>query len=354
MQPIGIQKETIAMPRVSISGVSSSGDFPSYRLQETSTNQLARLVATSACTAALLMVFVFGCFGQDYRGRIQGTVADQSNALIAGATLNLINIGTGVVSVQKSNGTGHYLFDLVEPGNYRITITANGFSKFEERDIVLQTRGDLTIDASLKTGDLQETVTVSAEVAAVQFNTSKVETTVDSVLTGRMPQVYRSPFLLAQLDPAAVVPSVGNGDWNPFNSWGPGSQSIGGGADYSNDLQVDGSPTGIGVKNSFQPALDSVQEVNVQQSSVDAEFGHSAGSAITMITKSGTNQFHGLAFYQGQYPWANAVEDRVNRALNLDRKNMYGGTFGNPIIRNKLFNFASYEGWKYSQPTTFA
>ncbi len=291
------------------------------------------------------------CFGQDYRGRLQGTITDESSGVVAGATVTLTNTGTGVVAVQHSNDNGHYLFDLVEPGNYRLNVTANGFNKFEAKDIVLQTRGDITVDAPLKTGSVQETVTVSAEVAAVQFNTSKLETTVDSVLTGRMPQVYRSPFLLAQLDPS-VVPRVGNGDWNPFNSWGPGSQSIGGGADYSNDLQVDGSPTGIGVKNSFQPTPDSVDEVNVQQSSVDAEFGHSAGSAITMITKSGTNQFHGLAFYQGQYPWANAIEDRVNRTLNLDRKNIYGGTFGNPILKNKLFNFASYEGWQYSQPTT--
>lgn len=305
----------------------------------------------AVCVYALFVLSVHQCFGQDYRARLQGTVTDQSKAIVAGAEVTLINVATGVATVQQSNQSGHYLFDLVEPGTYRLTASATGFSKFEAQDVVLQTRSDLTVDVPLKTGDVQETVTVTAEVAAVQFNTSKLETTVDSRLTGSMPQVYRSPFLLAQLDPA-VVPSVGNGDWNPFNSWGPGSQSIGGGADYSNDLQVDGSPTGIGVKNSFQPTLDSVQEVNVQQSSVDAEFGHSAGSAITMITKSGTNQFHGLAFYQGQYPWANAVEDRVNRALNLDRKNMYGGTFGNPILRNKLFNFASFEGWKYDQPTT--
>ncbi len=301
--------------------------------------------------SVLFIVFTMTCLGQDYRGRLQGTVTDESRGFIAGAAITLVNVGTGVVATQQSNETGHYIFDLVEPGTYRLTVSANGFSKFEARDVVLQTRADITVDAPLKTGSIQETVTVSAEVAAVQFNTSKLETTVDSRLTGSMPQINRSPFLLAQLDPS-VVPSVGNGDWNPFNSWGPGSQSIGGGANYSNDLQVDGSPTGIGVKNSFQPTPDSVEEVNVQQSSVDAEFGHSAGSAITMITKSGTNQYHGLAFYQGQYPWANAIEDRVNRTLNLDRKNIYGGTFGNPILKNKLFNFASYEGWSYSQPTT--
>ncbi|MGH9663780.1 MAG: carboxypeptidase-like regulatory domain-containing protein, partial [Bryobacteraceae bacterium] len=139
----------------------------------------------------------------------------------------------------------------------------------------------------------------------------------------------------------------------PYNSWGPTSQSVGGGADHTNDLQVDGSPTGVGVKNSYQPIMDSVEEVNVQQNSVDAEYGHSSGSAITMTTKSGTNEFHGLAYYQGQYPWANAQENRLFQTINLDRKNIYGGTFGNPILKNKLFNFAAFEGWKYTQPGSF-
>ena len=291
-------------------------------------------------------------FGQDYRGRIQGVVSDPSHAVITEATVTLTNVNTGIAVVRKTNESGHYLFDLVEPGMYRISIEAPGFNKFAQENISLATRADLTVDASLRLGSIQETVTVSSEAVAVQFNSSSLETTVDPVLTNRMPQYYRSPFLLAQLDPA-VIPSVGNGDWNPYNSWGPVSQSVGGGASSSSDLQVDGSPTGVGVKNSYQPIADSVEEVNVQQNSIDAEFGHSAGSAITMTTKSGTNAFHGLGYYQGQYPWANALEDRVNHTANLDRKHIFGGTFSNPILKNRLFNFAAFEGWKYIQPGSF-
>ena len=316
-------------------------------LWEIGGQKLGRTLA--AC--ALVALFAGLCFGQDYRARVQGTVTDATQASIAGATVTLKNVATGVTTVQQSNEYGHYLFDLVEPGTYRLTVGAPGFNTFLNENVVLLTRTDLTVDAALKAGDVRDTVTVTSQAVAVQFNTAKVETTVDSTLTGSLPQTYRSPFLMVQLDPS-VIPSTSNGDWNPFNSWGPGSQSIGGGADYSNDLQIDGSPTGVGFKNSYQPTMDSVEELNVQQNVVDAEFGHSAGSAITMITKSGTNQFHGLAFYQGQYPWANALEDRVYRTVNLDRKNMFGGTFGNPILKNKLFNFAAYEQWKYKQPTT--
>jgi hypothetical protein len=307
-------------------------------------------LSRSIVACALVALFASLCAGQDYRARLQGTITDASNAAIAGAAVTLRNIATGVTTVQQSSEAGHYLFDLVEPGTYTLTVAAPGFNTFLEEHVVLETRTDLTVDAPMKTGSVQETMTVTAASVAVQFNTAKVETTVDSTVTAAMPQAYRSPFLLAQLDPA-VVPSAGNTDWNPFNSWGPGSQSVGGGANYSNDLQVDGSPTGVGVKNSYQPPPDSVEQVNIQQNSVDAEFGHSAGSAITMITKSGTNQFHGLAFYQGQFPWADAIEDRTIRSVNLDRKNMFGGTFGNPIRKNKLFNFATYEEWKYKQPS---
>lgn len=308
--------------------------------------------ALSFAIGALLALFTGTSQAQEYRGRVQGTISDASQAVIAGASVTLLNVNTGTAATRSSTETGHYLFDLVEPGVYRITVEAAGFSKFVQENISLQTRADLTVDATLKTGSIQETVTVEGGAVAVQFNTSKLETTVDSVLTSRMPQYNRSPFLLAQLDPA-VIPNMSNGDWNPYNSWGPTSQSVGGGADHTNDLQVDGSPTGVGVKNSYQPVMDSVEEVNIQQNAVDAEYGHSAGSAITMTTKSGTNEWHGLAYYQGQYPWANAMENRIYRTPNLDRKNVYGGTLGNPIRKNKLFNFAAFEGWKFTQPGSF-
>ena len=313
---------------------------------------MARRTTLCFWFGALLALLTGVAQAQDYRGRIQGTVTDPSQAVVPNATVTLVNIKTGTSVVRKLNETGHYLFDLVEPGNYRLTVEATGFSKSVRENVDVQTRDDLTVDAQLKPGTLQETITVEGEAVGVQFNSSKLETTVDEVLTNRMPQYNRSPFLLAQLDPS-VVPSTGNGDWNPYNSWGPVSQSIGGGSSSGMDLQVDGAPTGVGVKNSYQPVADSVQEVNVQQNAVDAEYGHGQGSAITMVTKSGTNEWHGLAYYQGQFPWANALENRIYRTLNLDRKQILGGTLGNPILKNKLFSFFSIEGWKFTQPGSF-
>ena len=125
---------------------------------------------------------------------------------------------------------------------------------------------------------------------------------------------------------------------------------IGGSQSFSNDLQVDGSPSGISVKTGYVPSPDMVQEVTVLQNAVDAEYGHSSGSSISVVLKSGTNEFHGNAFYQGRYPWANAVENRIYRDINKTRNHMMGATLGNPILKNKLFNFFGFEMWKRTDP----
>ena len=173
----------------------------------------------------------------------------------------------------------------------------------------------------------------------------------DSKLVNNMPQIYRTPCLLAQLDPA-VEKNDGGTEFQPYHSWGPNNQRVAGGALYSNDLQVDGAAVGIGYKTGYVPSPDMVQEVNVQQNAVDAEYGNSSGSNISLTLKSGTNQWHGTAFYQGQYPWANALENRVYRTINLGRTHMYGGTVSHPILKNKLFNFVAYEGWEKTDPST--
>ena len=181
---------------------------------------MAKNLSLILCLSALVALFTCVSQAQDYRGRIQGTVTDASSAVVPGANVVLLNTKTGIKAVRQTNETGHYLFDFMEPGTYTLSVEATGFSGFVQENITLQTRADLTVDAALKTGAVQETIRVESSAVAVQFNTSKLETTVDSVLTGKMPQYNRSPFLLAQLDPS-VIPSVGNGDWNPYNSWGP-------------------------------------------------------------------------------------------------------------------------------------
>lgn len=306
-----------------------------------------RIITFVAC---LITLSAASLFAQEYRGRVQGTVYDSSRAAIAGATVTVTSVNTGTAATRRTEPTGHFLFDMLEPGSYTISVEFPGFSRWIQQNIALQSRADLTVDAELKAGDVRETVTVEAEAGTVQFNTSKLETTVNSKIVENMPQVYRTPFLLAQLD-VSVEKTDSNADYNPYNSWGPNRQSIGGGGSYANDLLVDGNAVGLGYKTSYQPAPDMVQEVNVQQNAVDAEFGHSSGSAISLVMKSGTNDWHGDVFYQGQYPWANAIENRVNRTVNNGRNHMYGGALAHPIKKNKIFNFIGFEGWSKTDST---
>jgi Carboxypeptidase regulatory-like domain/TonB dependent receptor len=308
--------------------------------------------AISLWTLAVSLCVLFATFGlaQDYRGRIEGIVTDQTQSVIAGASVTLVNVKTGVRTVRQSSPTGLYLFDLVDPGSYSITVEATGFGKFVQENILVQTRGDVTVNATLNPGAVQESVTVSSAPADVQFNSSSKDLTIDSKLAAETPRIDRNPFKLTLLAPSAVNT---RGEMQPYHSWAANSVDLGGGTNLKNDLQVDGSPVGLGHKNSYPPNTDAVQEVVVSQNSVDAESGHSAGGLISLTTKSGTNEWHGSAFYLGRYPWLSAEADRTRFSLNAQRQNMYGGTLGNPIIKNKLFNFASLEYWQVGYPNSY-
>jgi hypothetical protein len=219
-----------------------------------------------------------------------------------------------------------------------------------QENVLVQARGDVTVNATLTPGAVQETVTVAETPAAVQFNSSNKDVTIDSRMAAEIPRIDRNPFKLTLLAPSAVNT---RGEMQPFHSWAANSVDLGGGTNLKNELQVDGSPIGLGHKNSYPPNTDAVQEVVISQNSVDAEVGHSAGRLISVTLKSGSNEWHGSGFYLGRYPWLNAEADRTRFTRNATRQHMFGGTLGNPILKNKLFNFFSFENWEVGQPRSF-
>jgi hypothetical protein len=306
-------------------------------------------VSLSSGTIALFLLAT-SAWTQDYRGRVEGLVSDPSQAVIAGATVTLANVNTGVRTVRQTSDTGLYLFDLLDPGSYLLTIEAPGFGKFTQQNIVVQTRGDVTVNAALTPGAVQESITVNETAVELQFNSSNKDLLIDSKMATEIPRFDRNPFKMTLIAPSAVNT---RGEMQPYHSWSANSVDLGGGTNLKNDLLVDGMPVGMGQKNSTPPNTDAVQEVIVSTNSVDAESGHSAGGVITMTTKSGTNEFHGNAFYLGRYPWLSAEADRTTNSLNAQRQNMFGGTLGNPIKKNKLFNFASVEYWKVGYPNSY-
>ena len=295
----------------------------------------------------LFCLLACSCFAQEYRARIEGLVTDPSQSAVPDATVSLLNTITGVQTVRRTSGTGLYVFDLVDPGTYTLTVEAPGFSKYVQENIAAEMRADITVNAQLKAGTVQESVTVSATPAALEFNSSNQDQTIDSTMAQETPRFDRNPFKLSLLAPEAINT---RGEVLPFLSWSANSVDLGGDTNLKNDLQVDGSPVGLGHKFSLPPNMDAVQEVTVSQNSVDAEQGHSAGGVVSMTTKSGTNEWHGDVFYLGRYPWLNAEADRTTFSQNSQRQHTIGATLGNPILKNKLFNFASFEYWQVAAP----
>ncbi|HYI95111.1 MAG TPA: TonB-dependent receptor, partial [Bryobacteraceae bacterium] len=299
-----------------------------------------RFIAIAVCASCL--------FAQDYRAKVQGTVTDSSDAVVPGARVSLQNNGTGIVAVREAGTNGAYIFDSVEPGTYTVTAELQGFSKQVQENVLVQTRADVSVNFSLKPGGTVETVTVTSAAVSLQFNSSTRELTVDRKMLMDLPVKARNPFTLALLDPAVV--SRYTSEKNPFFMWSSSQMDVGGNTSTKNDLLLDGAPIQIGPKGSYAPPMDAVQEFSVQQNSVDAEFGHSAGGTMSVSTKSGTNDIHGTAYYFGRNPKLNAVVNPITRTPNFVRNHIWGGTIGGPIRKNKLFNFFTYEAWRTKEP----
>lgn len=285
---------------------------------------------------------------QDYRAKLQGFVTDSSDAAVAGATVTLRNTGTGIAVTRETSSAGAYLFDNVEPGTYTMSAELTGFSRQVQENILVQTRADVTVNFSLKPGGVTETVTVEASAVTLQFNTTTRELTIDRKMLMDLPVKARNPFTLALLDPA-VVNRYG-AERNPFFMWSSSQMDVGGNTTTKNDLLLDGAPIQIGPKGSYSPPMDATQEFSVQQNSVDAEFGHTAGGTLSVSVKSGTNEIHGTGYYFGRNPALNAVVNPITRTPNFVRNHIWGGTAGGPIKKNKLFTFFAYERWLTKEP----
>jgi hypothetical protein len=306
--------------------------------------------------SAILVLFILAfapVTAQEYRAKVQGLVTDPSQGVVPGAQVTLTNQSTGVTATSVADARGRYNFDLVVPGSYLLRAEAPGFEVFELKDVLVQVRADITIDPKLQIKGTTSTVTVTDTGTALQFNSSSVDMTINQTMLKDLPVMARNPFQLATLDPMVVNRYTGayaSANANPFFMWSSSTIDVGGSNSRQNDLYVDGTPVQIGPKGSYTPPMDAVQEFSVQQNSVDAEYGHSAGGVLSVGMKSGTNEFHGTAYYFGRNPALNAAVNSITHEPSTSRNHIWGGTLGNPIIKRKLFAFTSYEQWKMNEP----
>jgi hypothetical protein len=267
---------------------------------------------------------------QEYRGRVQGVIADPTSAVIAGANVVLTNIDKGISTSRISDSAGRYLFDLVEPGRYKVTVDRPGFTRFVQENLLVQNRGDVTVNAQLRIGNVNEAINVVSEApAAVQFNTSSMDLTVDNTMVRNLPVIGRNPFTMTLLDPA-VVNRYTTAEKTPFKMWASSQLEVGGPTSQKNDTLLDGMPAQAGPKGTYAPSMDAVTEVSVQQNSVDAEYGHSAGGILNVSMKSGTNNVKGTVYYFGRNPSINAASNAITHAPNLVRNHIFGGVVGHP------------------------
>ncbi|MBI3680346.1 MAG: TonB-dependent receptor [Acidobacteria bacterium] len=296
----------------------------------------------------LIVVLAGSLGGQELRGRIQGVVTDSSGSVVAGAGVVLRNDNTGVSVQRQTSVAGSYLFDFVSPGTYTLTVELSGFKTFVQRNILVQTRADISVNATLTVGAVTERLTITEAPVSVQFTTTSMQTTLDTKMSTELPIIHRNPFLLLTLDPQVV--HTGNQEQSPYHSFAANDMDVGGNTQRNNEILVDGVPNTWGMKSNYTPPMDSISELNVQQNAVDAEYGHSAGGIISVQMKSGSNEWHGTAYYFGRNPKLNAVADSITHSPSVIRQSVWGFTLGNPIRRNKIFNYTSYEGQNLRDP----
>lgn len=300
---------------------------------------------------AFLLLGALLAFSQEFRGRVQGLVTDNTGAVVPGATVALKNTGTGVEATRVTNEQGRYIFDYVDPGTYNLSTGFSGFKKFLQYNIIVQQRGDITVDVKLELGTLSEQVTVEAAPISLELNTSSRDLTIETKMVRELPSNTRNPWQLAALDPTII--NRGSAiETQPYHHRTANEMDLGGGTKYRNDALMDGTPLIAGNKLAYTPPMDAVTEYTVQQNSVDAEFGHSAGGIVLMTMKSGTNSPHGSAYFFGRNASWNAVTDRSSHRHSDTPYWNAGGTLGMPIIKNKLFVFAAFDKIENTQASS--
>jgi hypothetical protein len=297
--------------------------------------------------AFLLLTFclVAVANGQGTTSRVTGRVQDANGAAIPGALVTLTNEATGVSFTAQSSDSGTYSFDLVQVGNYTISIEKQGFKKFVSQNNAINVNLPTTVNATLETGVVQETVLVPAAGEQVQVSTSgNLGSTIDQRTLESLPIVGtrgRNPLDLLNFQPGVV-----------FGGNTGGAVSVNGSRDRSFNFTLDGidineSTAGGSNFTPLRPNPDSVQEFQVVTSNFTAELGRSSGAQVTLVTKSGSNDFHGNVFEYYRTPALDAKSYPTTIAgLPKDQfvQHIFGGSLGGPLF-NPGFGEGSRTGW---------
>jgi hypothetical protein len=314
---------------------------------------MTKKIAVAWLCCIVLFLSGAAAVAQTITASIRGTVTDPSGAVVAGANVTATNVATGVASNTVSDKSGLYNFQLLNLGNYTITVSSSGFNTTSIGPFHLQIDQIAKIDAKLAVGTAATTVNVAAGAGAI-LNTENATlgTSISSNQLQNMPLPGLNALYATMFVPGAVNPTVSSmgGLQGAYrNTSEDGVPSFNGNRQQGNNFILDGIEINETIANTsgYNPSPFALQEVRVITGNADAEYGNVDGAEVIMVSKSGTNNFHGSAFeyFQNQNLQANSWGNDYNGTPKSKyHQHQFGGAIGGPIFRNKLFFFADYEG----------
>jgi len=283
---------------------------------------------------------------QLYTGSVAGVVTDASGAMIRGAHVTLVDQNKGLSFSATTDASGTYLLRQIPPGLYQISVEASGFQRQRKEGIRLDVSQNSSVNFMLPVSAVTETVEVRAQGVQLATEDAVTGQTVNRRFINDLPLLDRDVFSLTSLAPGVVETNEGgNGTGVNFN--------INGSRNSTADMLIDGASATNFEQNSgitnvpYEPSVDSVEEFKVEESNFNAEFGFAGGTIINVVTRSGTNQFHG-ALYEFLRNSATDANSWFNNKNNVPipalKHNNFGGTIGGPIKKDKTFFFFDYEG----------
>jgi len=321
-----------------------------------------RVVVSLLAVLALVLCSAIGACAQVTTADVRGTVTDEQGAAIAGAEVTITNVETSFSRTVTTGSDGLYNFPELPLGLYKIRATHSGFKSSEQTGITLHANDSLVVNVGLRVGAVSESVTVEASPIAVETTNGELSGLIQSGQVSELPLNGRNFMELLTLVPG-VAPAEAFSITNKGLK-GASDVSISGGSSNANQWLVDGAnnnDTGSQRTILIYPSVDSIEEFKIERNSYGPEFGLSAGGQVTIITKSGTNAFHGGAFYSGRNDALDSFDTEVKVGCkagapckkNKLRENNYGYNFGGPVKKDKIFFFWNQEWNKIIGAQTF-
>ena len=294
--------------------------------------------------------------GQQFTGNIRGSVRD-SDGIIPGVTVALVNEATSVSRDTITNAAGEYNFPAIPPATYTIRASIVGYKGYERRGIRIATQQFVTIDLLMEVGTVAESVTVTGEAPLIETSTASQGTVLSRDMLESMPSPGRNAFLIATLVP--TVNWQADPRWNRQQDQICASQiSLGGGGVRANNYVLDGVPISeMQGRPVVHPTMEAIDDIKVQVHTFDAEMGRTGGGVFNTTARSGTNTFHGSGFYQNRPVWGSALpyfaekrgDTKESTGLNASYYRLWGGSVGGPILKNRTFFWTSTEGYRTRQ-----